>query len=237
MDLAHEASGGGIASLEKTASDSCTRAGSFALLLSLALISLTPYWPQQRREIALHQYLVLRLNLATCLEELEVSPQWQQYKKSVPNAASLPMEQLLKVEVNTVIGTLSSGRFITAMSHFHEFYRASELFGNLNDSQLLADSRAASAYYDYAINRWASKRNTVVERMGGGRSSDGVAPPIDTDWDKLTLADIREIAFFEVPKLSDDTKLNGPLGKEIEIAPGALPRSLYMATMLGVSRR
>jgi hypothetical protein len=85
--------------IDTAASDSCTRSGTFALLLSLALISLLPYWLQEREEIALGRYLALRLNLASAIETLDDDSQWQQYKTSQEQAESISIEQLLKVRV------------------------------------------------------------------------------------------------------------------------------------------
>src|SRR4030042_2207580 len=85
--------------MDVAASAACTRAGTFALLLSLFLLALIPFWEQEREEIALGQYLALRLNLAISINQLDDNPYWQQYKTSHEAAESTSIEKLLKVSV------------------------------------------------------------------------------------------------------------------------------------------
>jgi hypothetical protein len=72
-------------------SRSCSR---FANLL------LVPYWKEQPRYTALAQYLADRVNLASAIESLDDDPIWQKYKNSDETADSMPIAQLLGLQVN-----------------------------------------------------------------------------------------------------------------------------------------
>ncbi len=80
-------------------SHACTQSGAFALLLSVALFLLIPYWIQQPIRIALARYVTYRNNLVLRFEQLDDDPYWQKYKDSHPSADSMSISQLLKVSV------------------------------------------------------------------------------------------------------------------------------------------
>jgi len=234
------------------------------LLLSLALVALIPYWAQEREETALGRYIALRLNLATSINQLGDDPQWQQYKAAHEAAESTPIEQLLKVLVETpssdahakkeqltppttvenetkqnatlVPPPPSNIRISTQIDTIHEI--VSSLRG-LYDSGLLTNSRKVSGFYDYSIYLWDLKRHRLANRnMLSGTVVLSGADEKEFRHDKdglllkyLTLRDVRELAQFELPKIPDSTRPGGRYGKEIDIAPGSLPRNLYMAAV------
>lgn len=93
--------------VDTLASDACTRSGAFALLLSVVLFALIPYWMQQPTDIALGHYIENRLNLSMYVDALDDNPLWQKYKASQPAAESMSIAQLLDARV--VISSVSAG--------------------------------------------------------------------------------------------------------------------------------
>jgi hypothetical protein len=79
---------------DRASSDACTRSGAFALLLSVVLLLLIPYWLDRPKRKALGEYLTNRLNLIIYLEKLDDDPVWQMYKDSHPTAESTSIAQL-----------------------------------------------------------------------------------------------------------------------------------------------
>jgi hypothetical protein len=67
---------------DATISDACTRSGAFALLISIVVCLLVPYWKARPNEIALGNYIAARFNLVLKLEDLDDNPTWQKYKSS-----------------------------------------------------------------------------------------------------------------------------------------------------------
>lgn len=121
-----------------------------------------------------------------------------------------------------------------------------DLLVRLDDSDLLTKSRQVSIFYNYSILRWAIKRrNLLVPRLGamsGGVLSEGVPDPNAPDnfvpqygsellLNNLTVRDVRALASFELPLVSDTTSIGLSGEREIEITPGSLPRTLYLATL------
>ena len=47
-----------------------------------------------------------------------------------------------------------------------------------------------------------------------------------------TLVDVRELARFEEPALSNPDPIGGSSGREIDLSPGALPREVYAASLV-----
>jgi hypothetical protein len=82
--------------IDKASSDACTRSGAFALLLSIALLLLIPYWLDRPKKEALAQYLTDRLDLAIALQSLEDEPWWQEYPSSQSRAESMSIAQLIE---------------------------------------------------------------------------------------------------------------------------------------------
>lgn len=85
-------------SLDVSASQSCARAGAFALLLSLAVVSLCPQWLKHRDESALGEYVMLRLDLMLRLEDLAKDQYWTAYKGKTEDAELRLLGQLLDVQ-------------------------------------------------------------------------------------------------------------------------------------------
>jgi hypothetical protein len=88
--------------IEDIASGTCTRAGAFALLLTIALSSLIPLWWRRPYERALGKYIAARVNLALSLEELRDDPYWQLYEKEHNNAVSTSISQLQDAQVQLI---------------------------------------------------------------------------------------------------------------------------------------
>lgn len=81
-------------------SEACTRSGAFALLISLVLIFLIPYWIGRPKEVALGQYLSARFNLAVTVDRLEDDPVFQRYKTSSEAAESTSIAKLIGLNVD-----------------------------------------------------------------------------------------------------------------------------------------
>src|ERR1700740_2160420 len=81
------------------ASSSCTRTGAFGLVLSLALFTMIPYWVHRAEQIALVNYVTLRLSLVGAVETLDGNVNWKTYRASNPDAESMTIAKLLKVQV------------------------------------------------------------------------------------------------------------------------------------------
>jgi hypothetical protein len=257
------------------ASAVCARSGAFVLLLSLALFTMIPYWQHRAEQIALVNYVALRLSLEGAVETLDGSVNWKTYRASNPEAESKTIAQLLKVEMhgtpmppstsieqkepqasrgNAAVPPGAPGYRLspptnlqlTTTSTIDEMPVIADLLVKLDDSQLLTKSRNVSIFYNYSIFRWAIKRNTLLSRNiwtpSGGvvwESAPNPNPPDNfvPSWGKdyvlnnFTIQDIRELASFELPQLSDTTSLGVGGEKEIDISPGSLPRTLFAATL------
>jgi hypothetical protein len=256
------------------ASESCSRSGTFALLLSLALFAVTPYWLDKPRDIALGSYVALRLNLAAAVQQLDDSVNLRLYRTSNPAAESMTIAQLLEVRVASSTKATSTDRskakptdksenlrtvtpgpslmapeppqVLSIAADIPEMPQIAGFLEKLGDSELLTASRGSSPYYNYSIYRWVLKRNSLIARnMVGGNGivvgwteSDesnrpNYVPAVDrkVSVNYLTLNDVRELSSFELPTIPNTTKFPPRGDKEIEIAPGSLPRDLYPATV------
>jgi hypothetical protein len=49
--------------------------------------------------------------------------------------------------------------------------------------------------------------------------------------EKLTISDVRQLAGFEMPEISNSVKLGKSGDTDVDLTPGSLPRNLYMATL------
>ena len=257
--------------VDAAASDACTRAGAFALLLSVVLFLLIPYWAQRQNETALRQYLVHRLNLALRLDALDNDPYWREFSASHITAESMSVAQLLAARVETSgsrthtdkaarpaapgTGPSPESRMspppppqilsVSVTVTIVEMSAIADLLKKLNDSKLLTESRGYSNVYDFSIARWDQKltylvfRNQVanacfakpIQIPNEGRKSEQFVPMIDNQalLRCLTLRDVREIAQFELPAISNP-QVGGRVEREIEVTPGSLPRDLYWAS-------
>jgi len=82
------------AGVDRASSDACTRSGGFALLLSIALLLLIPYWSDRPKMEALGLYLTSRFNLMVDLQSLDDEPFWQEHPDAYAKAESMSIEQL-----------------------------------------------------------------------------------------------------------------------------------------------
>jgi hypothetical protein len=249
--------------LDIASSSACTRSGAFALLLSLALASLIPYWLELKEDAVLGKYLSLRLELATQIELLDDSGTWQEYRASHGDAESTPLAQLVTstVEIGKVITKGTDPKAVTmatvaTVSGIDEVQRAADFLVQLDDSDMLTRSRTYSNFFNMSVYRWVSKRGTLIYRnegasYGSGGPSDCLRAAISGEAQQaheevanfvpavgkemllrcLTLRDVRELATFELPTIPDTTKYSGRGGKQVDVAPGTLPRNLYMASL------
>jgi hypothetical protein len=250
------------------ASATCTRSGAFALLLSLALFTMIPYWLHRGEQVALLNYVTLRESLAGTVELLDGSVNWKTYRASNPEAESMTIAELLKVQVEgapvgksgpqQVSGAATvpqgapalkpappSNVQLSIVSTIDELPFIADALVKLDDSQLLTKSRNVSIFYNNSIYRWAIKRQALLLHHAGAASGGVVwqAPPDPNQppnfvpsWGKdlllnnLTISDVRELATFELPPLSDTTSI-GAGEREIDVSPGSLPRTLFAATL------
>jgi hypothetical protein len=180
------------AEVEAAASAACTRSGAFALLLSVVLVLLIPYWINLKNELALSHYQIARLNLTLQFETLDDDPVWQRYKASQPSAESMSIDQLLGASV--AMPTISSDESkppslpvptgehkpgppgalrsphpprmltVTPTETLREMPVIAGLLAQLNDSELLTRTRNVSTYFNVAVARWLTKRNELVYR-------------------------------------------------------------------------
>lgn len=248
--------------VDMAASDACTRSGAFALLLSVALILLIPYLVERREEVALSQYISFRLNLLLRFEALDRNPVWQKYKTLNEAAESTSIAQLKEVSVPITfhsegIGVATSGPkppapvtnlAITTDLPINEIPQIADYLGKLNDSQLLTLSRKVSKFFDYSVVRWVTRRNSLVygnvvvhsctgtgfEKPQAEKQSEYFVPAIlaDAQLKCLTLSDVRQLAQFELPTARNPPQLGEPVGREIDVSPGSMPRDPYWASVL-----
>lgn len=177
--------------VDTAASAACVRSGAFALLLSLALLLLIPYWKDQPRYAALRAYVAYRFNLTSAIEGLDDDVNWQIYKTSNIAAESISIAQLqdLKVDI-TVPGetreqarpknTTPAGNHPKASvakpaspvppsglhaSFFGQIIAASriaETLNRLNDSDVLTKTRQVSNFFNFSVARWSNKRGALI---------------------------------------------------------------------------
>jgi len=85
--------------VNKVASEACTRAGAFALLVSVLLFVLCASLQDRKADEALAGYVSARLNLAMFIEELQKNEIWQNYSASLSGADQKPLAQLVRAKV------------------------------------------------------------------------------------------------------------------------------------------
>jgi hypothetical protein len=173
-------------------SDACSRSGAFALLLSLALLSVIPYWWERQDNIALGRYVTSRLTLGTAIDLFDEDVYWQEYKSSNENAESKPISELAqaRVEVGTAEASKPAprpkagkrqkitqrstappsapapptGLRASVTATIDEMRQIADSLSTLDDSDVLTRSRAVSVFYNVGIYRWVWKRNTLLNR-------------------------------------------------------------------------
>jgi hypothetical protein len=140
---------------------------------------------------------------------------------------------------------------VTSLIDPYEMQALVDSIRSLNGSAVLSKGRAASNFFDISIARWAQRRNILIY----GNAITGVCsvsrieipsklPPlpqyvsqIDETalLDCLTLTDLRELAEFEYPTMSNPTQLGAHISRAVEVSPGSFPRELYPASVLAES--
>jgi len=246
------------------------RSGAFALVLALVLVSLIPYWLRAKADTAADRYLSLRLNLAIAADALDDDFTWQQYKTSHEKAESMPLSQLVEASVESPTSTESRSNTVRSKPKpgaanktqqtvapappsnirlSQGIYGVHEIAGvlvNLDDSDLLSASRAASAFLDYSIYRWTRKRFSLIHlnmrattavlvqaQQSDARKTESLEPSIGKEvlLKYLTLRDARELARYELPSIPDTPEYRGS-GRAIEASLNSLPRNLFWASLL-----
>ena len=212
--------------IDTVASDSCTRAGTFALLLSLTLVLLIPYGLQERDDITVGHYLALRFHLVTALEQLDHNPQWQQCKVSHEAAEWMSIEQLLQWQWDCSAGKAHSDEGQTpssptgenespkdttagllrgnpptefrALVGIEEIDEIADFLRKLDTPELLTNSRKASSFYDYWIYRWQRRHFTLMRRN---------IPAVHPGLLNLPLCGVRYLVYFKLKKIDNAIKL------------------------------
>lgn len=124
------------------------------------------------------------------------------------------------------------------------------LLEKLNDPKVLTQSMRESNYFSNSIMRWGDKRSEMIAEnvfqhscstlpfvettlRPGELVPDYYAPLLKRDamLNCLTLADVRQLANFELPTFANPFLQDGRIKKELEIRPGALPADLFTATL------
>ncbi len=175
--------------VDTAASESCTRSGVFALLLTVSLSLLIPYWAERRNEEALGKYISFRQSLANGIEMLDENPIWKDYKAFDKAAESKSISELKKVskgawkaKTQTKAPPVAkpriqrpdpsrptrpsppSGLSVTTSGPDLDtmFQPITDLLNHLNDPELLNRSRKVSNFFEFSIVRWASKREQLM---------------------------------------------------------------------------
>jgi len=177
--------------VDTAASESCTRSGVFALLLTVSLSLLIPYWTERRNEEALGSYISSRQDLANRVETLDANPIWKDYKAFDSAAQSKSISELIKLsrgvwqakaqtKAPPVAGPRiqrsypsrptppppppPSGLSATTSGPSLEilFQPIADSLNRLNDPELLNRSRKASNFFEFSIIRWAGKREDLI---------------------------------------------------------------------------
>jgi hypothetical protein len=162
-----------------------------------------------------------------------------------------PSKDAVTADNKTQQATLSApSLIISTQVELPGVHESADFLGKLNDSELLMTSRKVSNYYNQSIYRWINKLYSLIERNRANETSTPVVlfdpTPAGAEQPEnliqtvrkeallkyLTLADVRELAKFELPEIPPDTtRFASGLGKETDITLGSLPRNLYMATL------
>ncbi len=170
-------------------SNSCTRAGLTALLLSAIAISMLQPLTQGRALIALGKYISSRFNLESYLNELDVDPCWKQFKAKSPNHdpeksnLSLPLKYecesgptsflVPSTAFSLFASSWQSNVFaqdappapptnIKALQSIFLIYEIANTLTELGDGKLLALARSYSFRYDNSIYKWSDFRYRLI---------------------------------------------------------------------------
>jgi hypothetical protein len=80
--------------VDEATSSACTKSGALAMLISVALLCLIPYWQHRPAEIALARYVTSRVLLDMNLDQLDQNPAWQYYRESHGDAEVISISHL-----------------------------------------------------------------------------------------------------------------------------------------------
>lgn len=172
---------------DTTASDACTRSGTFALALSVVLFILLTSWAHRPSEVALAQYLAYRYDLSLYVERLDANPVWNTFKKShevedtpigkLPNNVSVisqgsPTAAVEKTTEHPAIPhpppgwrpQPPTGLTVTQQIEIPEISEIVDIVKRLSDSKLLTESRRYSNFFSFSIERWAQRRAGLIYR-------------------------------------------------------------------------
>ncbi len=264
-----------ITKTDAAASEACTRSATFALGLCIVLFVLGTSWAHRPSELALEHYVYFRYNLALAVERLDESPIWKTYKASNPLAEATPIVKLPTETTKTISRTSApvekaqkqsampkeipkfaqrpaapTGFAVSATEVFKmpEISWIIDTLRNLNNSELLTNSRDYSNFFNFSIAGWAQKRGDLIYRNAidsscatkeievphENKTRRNFVPEIDSDvlLECLTLEDVRDLDQFERPVMTNPDQIGGHVGREIDIAPGSLPREPYMASLV-----
>jgi len=160
-----------------------------------------------------------------------------------PSRSSPPLKPGLPAPPTIVSAT------ITVPVEIPELKGLLATLNQLNDSDLLTDSRSYSSFYNFSIARWAQRRsellyrNAALNRCHATRTEEPHKGQVDANFvpkvppdvllSCLTLSDVRELAGYEELTLSNPDPIGANAGREIDLSPGALPRDLYAASLVG----
>jgi hypothetical protein len=238
--------------IDSTSSQPCTKAGTFALLVSVVLLLLTMYWQDRKNDEALAGYVGSRWNLAIYVEDLDKDEIWRKYTESHPDAERTPIDRLIHQTVEISVGTAgkqetqtsslpdvkpsktetqrapavptvapAAGLTATFVSHegLYEIPYIVQYMRELNNAQALTRAGRVNNFFSVSIAKWGQLRNTFM--YGNSRTGvcnvdrlevptrlpkgPGVFPQLDDEalLKCLTLQDVRELARFELPDLSN----------------------------------
>jgi hypothetical protein len=137
---------------------------------------------------------------------------------------------------------------VTQMVEIPQIHDAIDILKKLNDASLLTESRKYSNYFAFSIGRWAQKRTDLIYRnaVGGNCATKEIekphasnvsaefVPEIDEDvlLACLNINDVRDLAQFEQPAMTNPDQIGGLIRRDIDIAPGTLPKDLFLASIV-----
>jgi len=188
----------------------------------------------------IQQLLGLQVNIAAA-ESSKTTPQLK---------PAAPSKNHAKASVGGLVPASPTGMSVAITIALPEAPRIAESLNSLNDSEVLARTRQVSNFFNFSLIRWLNKRGAFAYQNAltsnctkkelelphkGGKPAEFV--PVFTQealLNCLTVHDVRELARFEYPTISNPMELGGHIGPVIEVAPGSLPRGSlrpYVATL------
>jgi hypothetical protein len=116
-----------------------------------------------------------------------------------------------------------------------------DILKRLNDESLLAKSKEYSTYFAFSIGLWNLRRHTLfMDNYQSSRcavdanSIHLVAKPVaevtfrfddDSMLKCLTLADVRALAAFQMPEITNPDQIGDHISRNLDFGPGELPRN------------